>query len=33
MLARPVLLACIMGIALVSIMATLLSIGPPGSIS
>ena len=33
MLARPVLLACIMGIALVSIMATLLSIGPPGGIS
>ncbi|MBG6214410.1 MAG: DUF3817 domain-containing protein [Cryobacterium sp.] len=33
MLARPVLLAGIMGIALVSIMATLLSIGPPGGTS
>ncbi|WP_104190934.1 DUF3817 domain-containing protein [Cryobacterium sp. Y82] len=31
MLARPVLLASIMGIALVSIMATLLTIGPPGA--
>ena len=33
MLARPVLFASIMGIALVSIMATLLSIGSPGGTS
>ena len=33
MLARPALLIGIMGIVLVSIMATLLTIGPPGSIS
>ncbi|MDJ0350331.1 DUF3817 domain-containing protein [Cryobacterium sp. PH29-G1] len=33
MLARPVLLASIMAIALVSIMATLLTLGPPGGSS
>ncbi|MDJ0339639.1 DUF3817 domain-containing protein [Cryobacterium sp. PH31-O1] len=33
MLARPALLAAIMGVALVSIMATLLTIGPPGGAS
>ena len=33
MLARPILLAGIMGVALVSIMATLLLIGPPGGSS
>ena len=33
MLARPVLFASIMGVALVTIMATLLTLGPPGGAS
>jgi hypothetical protein len=33
MLARPILLAATMGVALVSIMATLLLVGPPGGSS
>lgn len=33
MLARPLLLAGIMGVALVAIMATMLTIGPPGGVS